>query len=304
MQSARNRALPPGVEIRPAESRDVRRLRIYFVSLSARDRWLRFVGNYRPSSHDLQKRLGTILVAVDTERGEVLGELMFDAECWPLGYEGFAVSVDPAYRTHRVGSELFRTWLLGTRSRFVRFVVADQVRRNNRPAEAVLRSLGFVESASDPDEPLRPFVLDRGALVIGYLEVMRDGGAGLQSESPVCDGFAFRLGGPNGLVSPHQLPRDTALCALVACVENVEILAAALAAGRWQDVASRLLVSSPDERAIALARAHGLVAGGKQPALIVDDRSHDLNAVLANPAVLGVITDRPAAVKRLRDGQN
>jgi ribosomal protein S18 acetylase RimI-like enzyme len=304
MQSARNRALPPGVEIRPAESRDVRRLRIYFVSLSARDRWLRFVGNYRPSSHDLQKRLGTILVAVDTERGEVVGELMFDGECWPLGYEDFAVSVDPDYRTHRIASELFRTWLLGTRSRFVRFVVAEQVRRKNRPAEAFLRSHGFVESASDPDAPLRPFVLDRAALVVGYLETMGDGGAGLQSEPPVCDGFAFRLGGPNGLVSPDQLPRATAHGALVACVEHVEALADALAAGGWQDVASRLLITSPDERAIALARAHGLAAGGEQLALIVDDRSQDLNAVLSNPAVLGVITNRPAALKRLRNGQN
>ena len=157
MTPTRNRALQPGIEIRPAAHEDVRRLREYFVSLPPRDRWLRFAGDWRPTSHDLEQRLDITLVAVHVERREVVGELMFGWESWPVGYEDVAISVAPAYRMQGLASALLRARLAGTGSRFF---VAEQVRRENHVARTVLQRLGFTESPSDPDEPFSRFVLD------------------------------------------------------------------------------------------------------------------------------------------------
>lgn len=50
---------------------------------------------------------------------------------------------------------------------------------------------------------------------------------------------------------------ETSLGALIGCVDDADALASASVHGGWQHIAGRLLVISPDDAAIKLARVHG-----------------------------------------------
>jgi GNAT superfamily N-acetyltransferase len=179
-----------GVIVRTAEPQDAPSIQAYIHGLSPASRQSRFLGSLNVLSPAELARMtradhgsGRTLIAELATDGPriMIGEARYAVAPDGLGCE-LAVSVAEAWRRRTLGSQLLAGLVRRAKSLRIRYLFGD-VLRTNEPMRALVRKLGFSETAPIGDARLVRITKD---LTLAHTSVAEVGLRGLAPATQTC----------------------------------------------------------------------------------------------------------------------